>query len=322
MTTLRPRENTFKVDLSVFPKRPSFEEIHSFTAQDAVDQHNERHEIEVNKVKYKVRLQMDDSSVEVKIHDLSENVRNEDIVAFLRQYGDVHCIKDLVWGDSFAYKGVSSGIRVAKMTLKKDIKSFVTIQQEQTLITYRGQRRTCRHCGRISHPGMTCTDNKKLEGQKNALDERLVSLHSLLSSSYAIVVDKGTEKPNDVPTPSAPQTPLCPISSRVTDEVEQFFTLAQTASSSPTQEEDVQMEAEDDPIVKDQSTQQTSEDGQPEDNVTDSATMFKVPALPLSTNTVQSGISETDESSSDGSGFQGVKPKKPRGRPKKLKTKT
>ncbi|KAL9704123.1 hypothetical protein quinque_007641 [Culex quinquefasciatus] len=297
MTTLRPRENTFKVDLSVFPKRPSFEEIHSFvhdtmglridqvkrlqmnhvqnaahvkcdtlkTSQDAVDQHNERHEIEVNKVKYKVRLQMDDSSVEIKIHDLSENVRNEDIVAFLRQYGDVHCIKDLVWGDSFAFKDVYSGIRVAKMTLKKDIKSFVTIQLEQTLITYRGQPRTCRHCGRTSHPGMTCTDNKELEGQKNALDERLKSAQST-SSSYAIVVDNGTDKPNDVPTPSAPQTPLCPISSRVNDEVEQFFTLAQTESSPPTLVEDVQMEAEDNPIVKDQCTQQTPEDGQPEDN--------------------------------------------------------
>ncbi|EDS27348.1 conserved hypothetical protein [Culex quinquefasciatus] len=30
MTSVRPRENTFKVDLSVFPKRPSFEEILSF----------------------------------------------------------------------------------------------------------------------------------------------------------------------------------------------------------------------------------------------------------------------------------------------------
>ncbi|KAL9697573.1 hypothetical protein quinque_001014 [Culex quinquefasciatus] len=193
MTTLRPRENTFKVDLSVFPKRPSFEEIHSFvhdtmglridqvkrlqmnhvqnaahvkcdtlkTAQDAVDQHNERHEIEMNKVKYKVRLQMDDASVEVKVHDLSENVRNEEITAFLRQYGE--------------------------------------------------------------------------------------------------------------------------------------------------------MEAEDDPIVTDQCTEQTPKDGQPE-------MMFKVPALPLPTNDVQCGISETDESSSDGSGFQGVKPKNPRGRPKKSKT--
>ncbi|KAL9704327.1 hypothetical protein quinque_007845 [Culex quinquefasciatus] len=180
MTTLRPRENTFKVDLSVFPKRPSFEEIHSFvhdtmglridqvkrlqmnhvqnaahvkcdtlkTAQDAVDQHNERHEIE----------------------------------------------GEQVWGDSFAYKGVSSGIRVAKMTLKKDIKSFVTIQQEQTLITYRGQPRTCRHCGRISHPGMTCTDNKKLEGQKNALDERLKVCTVYSRPATLIVVDKGTEK--------------------------------------------------------------------------------------------------------------------------------
>ncbi|KAL9702239.1 hypothetical protein quinque_005757 [Culex quinquefasciatus] len=51
-------------------------------------------------------------------------------------------------------------------------------------------------------------------------------------------------------------------------------------------------------IVTDQCTEQTPKDRQPE-------MMFKVPALPLPTNDVQCGISETDESSSDGSGFQG-----------------
>ncbi|EDS28381.1 conserved hypothetical protein [Culex quinquefasciatus] len=217
MTSVRPRENTFKVDLSVFPKRPSFEEIHSFvhdvmglridqvkrlqmnhvqnaahvkcdtlkTAQDAVEEHDGRHEIELNKVKYKVRLQMDDSTVEVKVHDLSENVRDEELIGFLRHYGDVHCIKELVWGGNFAYKGISSGIRVVRMTLRKHIQSFVTVQQEKTLVTYRGQPQTCRHCSRLSHPGITCTDNKKLVGQKSDLSDRLKAAQSTDSTSYA-----------------------------------------------------------------------------------------------------------------------------------------
>ncbi|XP_039442878.1 uncharacterized protein LOC120423235 [Culex pipiens pallens] len=173
MTSVRPRENTFKVDLSVFPKRPSFEEIHSFvhdvmglridqvkrlqmnhvqnaahvkcdtlkTAQDAVEEHDGRHEIELNKVKYKVRLQMDDSTVEVKVHDLSENVRDEELIGFLRHYGDVHCIKELVWGGNFAYKGISSGIRVKsdlsdrlKAAQSTDSTSYATVVDKGTAI--------------------------------------------------------------------------------------------------------------------------------------------------------------------------------------------
>ncbi|XP_038117006.1 uncharacterized protein LOC119769172 [Culex quinquefasciatus] len=209
MTSVRPRENTFKVDLSVFPKRPSFEEIHSFvhdvmglridqvkrlqmnhvqnaahvkcdtlkTAQDAVEEHDGRHEIELNKVKYKVRLQMDDSTVEVKVHDLSENVRDEELIGFLRHYGDVHCIKELVWG---------------KLCVQGHLFRHSRVQQEKTLVTYRGQPQTCRHCSRLSHPGITCTDNKKLVGQKSDLSDRLKAAQSTDSTSYATVVDKGT----------------------------------------------------------------------------------------------------------------------------------
>lgn len=222
MNTVRARENTFKVDLSNFPKRPSFEEIHSFvhetvglsvdqvlrlqmnhaqncahvkcrdlkTAQDAVDQHNGRHEMEINNTKIKVRLLMDDGGVEVKIHDLSENVRNEDITTFLRQYGEVISIKEMVWGDNFAFKGVSSGVRVAKMILHRHIKSFVTILGEETLVSYRNQPQYCKHCTNPSHPGLTCVENKKLMGQKVDLNNRLKAAQK--KTSYASVLDQST----------------------------------------------------------------------------------------------------------------------------------
>lgn len=220
MSTVRARENTFKVDLSNFPKRPSFEEIHSFlhetigltvnqvlrlqmnhaqqcahvkccdlkTAQEAVDLHNGRHEMEINKTKFKVRLVMDDGGTEVKIHDLSENIRNEDIAAFLKQYGEVISIKELVWGDNFAFKGVSSGVRVAKMILRRHIKSFVTILGEESLISYRNQPQFCRHCTNPSHPGMTCVENRKLLGQKADLNNRLKAAQK--QTSYASVVNQ------------------------------------------------------------------------------------------------------------------------------------
>lgn len=164
MSTVRSRENTFKVDLNNFPKRPTFEEIHTFvcetiglrldqvirlqmnhvqncaqvkcvdlqTAQEAVERHNEKHELVVNGKTVKVRLAMDDGGVEVKIHDLSENVSNAEIDAFLRQYGEVVSIREMIWGPNFAFKGVSSGVKIAKMILRRHIKSFVTIQGEQT----------------------------------------------------------------------------------------------------------------------------------------------------------------------------------------------
>ncbi|KAL9702960.1 hypothetical protein quinque_006478 [Culex quinquefasciatus] len=168
MTTLRPRENTFKVDLSVFPKRPSFEEIHSF------------------------------------VHD-------------------------------------TIGLRIDQV-----------------------KRLQMNHVQNAAH--VKCDTLKTAQDAVDQHNER-----------HEIEVNK---------------------------------------------EEDVQMEAEDDPIVKDQSTQQTSEDGQPEDNVTDSATMFKVPALPSPPTPYKVVSPRPTNRPSDGSGFQGVKPKKPRGRPKKLKTKT
>ncbi|XP_065076055.1 FACT complex subunit spt16-like [Ochlerotatus camptorhynchus] len=45
-------------------------------------------QLEVNKKKYKVRLQMDDGGVEIKIHDVSENVTKDEMLAALKQYGD------------------------------------------------------------------------------------------------------------------------------------------------------------------------------------------------------------------------------------------
>lgn len=192
---LNSRENTFKVDLANFPRRPSFEQIHGFVnqtlgllpsqvkrlqinhslkcahvkcadlamAEKIVREHNGRHELEVEGCKYPVRLTIDRGCTEVKVHDLSECVSNEDIAVYLRHFGDVHEVKELSWGPSFPYQNVSSGVRVAVMTLRCHIRSFVTIQGQETLITYRNQPASCKHCTQPLHPGSTCVQNKKAD---------------------------------------------------------------------------------------------------------------------------------------------------------------
>lgn len=193
MAVIGSRSNTFKVDFNNFKTRPSFADIHSFvngtlglrpdqlvrlqmhhvhncayikcidqqTAEMVVNLHNEKHHIVVDGVQNKVHLSMDDGCILVKVHDLSENVTNDDITVSLKQYGEVHYVKEQVWGSTFAYKGISSGVRIAKMTLRRHIKSVITIQTEQTLISYKNQPKSCLHCLQPIHPGKTCTDNRK-----------------------------------------------------------------------------------------------------------------------------------------------------------------
>lgn len=205
-----PRENTFKVDLSDFPKRPTYEVIHNFihqtiglqhqqvqrlqinhaqkcvhvkckdllTAEAVVKKHNGKHELDVDGCKFAVRLTLDGGYTEVKVHDLSESVTNEEIVNFLRHYGDVHEVKELLWGQNFAYNRIPSGVRVATMTLRTHIKSFVSISGEDSLITYRNQPLSCRHCTQPLHPGSTCVENKKLTKQAVAMSSAPNTQHA------------------------------------------------------------------------------------------------------------------------------------------------
>lgn len=210
MSSVKSRENTFRVDFSNLPKRMTYEEIHAFVyhnlglgidsvkrlqvnhalncaqvkcsdlriAQETVMQHNGKHEVEMNKHKYKVKLSMDDGGVEVKIHDLSENVSNEQICDYLKQYGEVLAVKELIWGEKFIYKNAPTGTRVVKMMLRKHIKSYVTILGEKTYVSYFGQPPTCKHCANVLHAGMTCAENKKLVTQKSDLNNRLKQAQS------------------------------------------------------------------------------------------------------------------------------------------------
>lgn len=193
------RENTFKIDYSNFPLKPSYEKIHAFCrtvlglkreevlrlqchkggacafvkvndlalAQRVVEEHDGKHEVESDGKKYKLRITLEDGSVEVKVHDLPEDVSEAKITDFLSAFGDVLSIRELTWGEGYEYGGIPLGIWSVRMVLRSNIDSWVTIDGEQAYIAYKGQLQSCRYCHEKSHAGISCVQNKKLLVQKS-----------------------------------------------------------------------------------------------------------------------------------------------------------
>lgn len=213
------RENTFRVDYSQFPKQLSHDEIHKFVgkelgltrenvlllqpsrrlgctfvevnslelAEKIVHQHDNKHEFVFDGKVYKLRIMMEDGAVEVRLFDLSNDVSNDEISEFLAEYGDVLNIRDLLWDERSPFGGVKTGVRIARMVVKRNIPSLVTIRGEDTAVGYKGQRQTCLHCQEFVHVGIPCVQNKKLLVQKLAADQ-----------SYANVTkQQPSVKPND-----------------------------------------------------------------------------------------------------------------------------
>lgn len=210
MSAIKRRENTFRVDYANVPKKPSSEEVHQFVgvtlglkreevlriqysrsngiafvkttcievAQKTVEEHDNKHEMTVDGKPYKLRLVMEDGAVEVRLFNLSEDVTNDKIVKFLSAFGELHSMREELWDDSHLFSGLPTGVRIARMTVKINIPSYVTIDGERTYLAYYGQQQTCKYCSEFVHNGVSCIQNKKLLVQKLAAN----------SASYADVM--------------------------------------------------------------------------------------------------------------------------------------
>lgn len=208
---MRRRENTFRIEYANVPKKPSFEELHEFigtvlgmsheevkriqcsrtlgcafitasdlsVAQRVVEQHDDKHDIESDGKLYRLRLKMEDGAVEVKLYDLPIDITDAQIAEFLRDYGEVLSIYEQMWGENYRFGGYPTGVRSAKMVVKRNIPSYVTIDGETTNVSFFGQQLTCRHCIESAHSGISCIQNKKLLVQKLSADQN--------SKSYANV---------------------------------------------------------------------------------------------------------------------------------------
>lgn len=197
------RINTIRIDYGALPNKPSLTKVQKFCseklglkrgeviriqnsrvlnvtfvtvidlnlANKLCEEHGHNHEMTgADKKQYPVTISMEDGTVLVKMYDLSTDVSNDAVAKFLEQYGDVHDVYEDQLGDDQEFAGAYTGIRIAKMVVKQNIPSWVTINGELTQLSFFGQRQTCRHCYDFLHVGVGCVQNKKLLVQKTYAD--------------------------------------------------------------------------------------------------------------------------------------------------------
>lgn len=211
---LTRRVSTIKVDFSNLPTKPPPNEVIDFItaklglnveqisrihlrtsstaahveikdpniALDIVEKHDGRHEMSCQDKLFPIVISMDDGSTIVKIHDASVYVTNTDIAEYMSNFGEVISVTEGIWSKAFACAGLPNGFRYVRMIIKKQIPSYIHINGETTLATYRGQQPTCRKCDNAVHHGMTCVQNRKLTIQKTSVNERLHTYASVTSA--------------------------------------------------------------------------------------------------------------------------------------------
>lgn len=182
-------DSTFVVNFRILPNRPKCTDISDFLtkklgfelselkhlqiidsrvfvgtdspqkAQDIVQEHNLQHQVLQDGKSYNIPLSMEDGAVEVRIHQLRPKINNQQVAQRMREYGEIVSIREDVWRDVFP--GVPNGIRLLRMKLQKPIPSYITVENQRTLVTYKGQEATCKFCQRRVHFNMKCSEFAK-----------------------------------------------------------------------------------------------------------------------------------------------------------------
>lgn len=128
-------------------------------AQDMVQEHNMKHEYVHEGKTYNIPLEMEDGTIEVRVHDLRPRTTNRMLAQRMREYGEICSIREETWKDHLP--GIPNGVRILRMKLVKPIPSYVQVDTEMTLVTYRGQVATCKHCNRNVHYAQKCSEYAK-----------------------------------------------------------------------------------------------------------------------------------------------------------------
>lgn len=115
-----------------------------------------------------VRVRMIDISrhfTRIKLRNINFEADEEDIRRVFEEYGTVHLAQHGKWV-SGAYAGLPEGTFTLKIILRHPIPSYVYLQnfKTQVMISYAGQKRTCRLCGEYDHIAVSCGKRQRVPG--------------------------------------------------------------------------------------------------------------------------------------------------------------
>lgn len=209
-STVDPTDSTFVVNFRVLPNRPKTGDISDFLtqklgfdlsklkhlqiidsrvfvgtdspreAQDIVQEHNLKHEVQQDGKTFRIPLSMEDGAVEVRLHEIRPRINNQQVAQRMGEYGEVLSIREDVWRDHFP--GIPNGVRLVRMKLQKPIPSYITVENERTLVTYKGQVATCKFCQRRVHYNMKCSEYARTL-KSTSVNQRLTMVEVLKGSS-------------------------------------------------------------------------------------------------------------------------------------------
>ncbi|XP_069957545.1 uncharacterized protein [Cherax quadricarinatus] len=102
----------------------------------------------------------------VKIRNVPFEADEADIRSVFETYGTVHLAQKGKW-TAGAYMGRPEGTFSLKMTLRHPIPSYVVLEdfRTQVMVSYAGQRRTCRICGAYDHMAAECVKLRRAPAQ-------------------------------------------------------------------------------------------------------------------------------------------------------------
>ncbi len=165
-----------------YHKKLVYIELSSFEkASEIVSEYNLKCKINFENVDFVVKLFMVDGGTDVKLHDLPPRMNESVILKKMCEYGEILNFTEEKWGDEFAFKNISNGIRIVRMKLEKNIPSYITIAGEQTFVTYKNQILTCKWCENRLHYGLTCAENRLTKGQ--TVNNRITSFADALKQN-------------------------------------------------------------------------------------------------------------------------------------------
>ncbi|KXJ84033.1 hypothetical protein RP20_CCG021460 [Aedes albopictus] len=106
--------------------------------------------------KFNIPIYMEDTAINVRIHDLPPGIPNAVVAEHMKEYGKVVSVARELWKKFFV--GIPNGVRVVRIELNTHIPSFIKIQNQLTTVSYRSQIPTCRQCERKAHPNLKCSE--------------------------------------------------------------------------------------------------------------------------------------------------------------------
>jgi len=97
----------------------------------------------------------------IKIACLPPEAKENEFRACMSRYGEMRNIREEVWTSAFRYK-VYNGIRIVEMKFKQHLLPYMSIAENDAIISYDGQPPTCYRCNETGHQHLECPRRKRL----------------------------------------------------------------------------------------------------------------------------------------------------------------